>query len=313
MGHLHIEGRKMSKSLKNFITVQQYLSSNITSAPADDFRLYCMQHKYHSALTYSPARVQEAARFRSKTEHFFSLCALVRVHRQRARGGGGGGDSVSAAEGSAVVCEGVVGKKPTLQSRQLSSALLRVQGEVHIALGDDFDTVRALNSIGDLLGEGTRFAEAVYKETGGVGVGEAGGAGEAGVWEAGEAGAGPQHPVESLFAVSEYVSGLLTTLGLQFPDKFKASEVEGGGGVGSESVDRILHFRSQVRASALAGLKALKKGKKEGLTELEQQLELHFADLIAACDHGRDALEAALHIKIDDLGAMSKWTKRDVP
>eukprot|EP00601_Ochromonadales_sp_CCMP2298_P030440 CAMPEP_0173342040 /NCGR_PEP_ID=MMETSP1144-20121109/9953_1 /TAXON_ID=483371 /ORGANISM="non described non described, Strain CCMP2298" /LENGTH=105 /DNA_ID=CAMNT_0014288523 /DNA_START=53 /DNA_END=367 /DNA_ORIENTATION=+ len=57
MGHLHIEGRKMSKSLKNFITIGQYLEAGITSAPADDFRLYCLQHKYHSALTYSPPRV----------------------------------------------------------------------------------------------------------------------------------------------------------------------------------------------------------------------------------------------------------------
>eukprot|EP01032_Pedospumella_encystans_P027830 gene27830-31440_t len=82
LGHLHIEGRKMSKSLKNFVSIADYLQSNITSNAADDFRLYCLQHKYHATLTYSPMRVQDAAKFRNKMEHFSSslrsALALVR-------------------------------------------------------------------------------------------------------------------------------------------------------------------------------------------------------------------------------------------
>jgi hypothetical protein len=46
--------------------------------------------------------------------------------------------------------------------------------------------------------------------------------------------------------------------------------------------------------------------------QLEAQLQHHYADLLAACDQGRDVLETALHIKIDDMGAMSKWTKKGV-
>ena len=55
-GHLHIEGRKMSKSLKNFITIRELLAQNdvvpnsdgttthssILESPADDFRTWCL-------------------------------------------------------------------------------------------------------------------------------------------------------------------------------------------------------------------------------------------------------------------------------
>lgn len=49
-GHLHIEGLKMSKSLKNFVTVRQYLAECPTGreAAAEDFRMFCLMHKYNS-------------------------------------------------------------------------------------------------------------------------------------------------------------------------------------------------------------------------------------------------------------------------
>jgi cysteinyl-tRNA synthetase len=83
VGHLHIAGRKMSKSLKNFISVADLLqataatppggqsgmvgasgdaggggvdecgAANRTWAIADAFRLYCMQHHYAATLQYS--------------------------------------------------------------------------------------------------------------------------------------------------------------------------------------------------------------------------------------------------------------------
>lgn len=47
-GHLHIEGRKMSKSLKNFITVREYLNAHPGGGEeaAEDFRMFCLMHKY---------------------------------------------------------------------------------------------------------------------------------------------------------------------------------------------------------------------------------------------------------------------------
>lgn len=49
-GHLNIEGLKMSKSLKNFVTVREYLEghSEGREAAAEDFRMFCLMHKYSS-------------------------------------------------------------------------------------------------------------------------------------------------------------------------------------------------------------------------------------------------------------------------
>jgi cysteinyl-tRNA synthetase len=70
-GHVHIQGRKMSKSLKNFITVKEMLKSHSSSASssigsyvssaADDFRMFCLQHHYSSNLTYSTNSITDAS------------------------------------------------------------------------------------------------------------------------------------------------------------------------------------------------------------------------------------------------------------
>jgi len=47
-GHLYIQGLKMSKSLKNFITVQECLKRH----HADDFRIFCLQRRYGANVNY---------------------------------------------------------------------------------------------------------------------------------------------------------------------------------------------------------------------------------------------------------------------
>ena len=79
-GHLHIAGRKMSKSLKNFIAVKQLLAeaqqgaflppklrarggraSSMPPPVADVFRMFCLSSKYSSSATYSSDRMVEAS------------------------------------------------------------------------------------------------------------------------------------------------------------------------------------------------------------------------------------------------------------
>lgn len=95
-GHVHLAGRKMSKSLKNFVTVEELLQpgrdihdalravaspasaragggdaspssgsafSSLASAAdrADAFRLYCLTHSYRSDVALVPAQLDEAA------------------------------------------------------------------------------------------------------------------------------------------------------------------------------------------------------------------------------------------------------------
>lgn len=78
-GHLYVKGRKMSKSLKNFVTIREMLGiANGTKStfydesdwisPADDFRLWCLglSGSYRGPATYSKDRMEEARVIRDK-------------------------------------------------------------------------------------------------------------------------------------------------------------------------------------------------------------------------------------------------------
>ena len=78
-GHLHIDGLKMSKSLKNFVSIQEFLaeysdkeSSSSLESPADDFRLWCLglSGSYRGPATFSPDRISEARSIRLKILRF---------------------------------------------------------------------------------------------------------------------------------------------------------------------------------------------------------------------------------------------------
>jgi cysteinyl-tRNA synthetase len=75
-GHLHIDGLKMSKSLKNFVTIQDMLSDSTSesslSSRGDDFRLWCLglSGSYRGSATYSRERIHEAAAVRQKIVRF---------------------------------------------------------------------------------------------------------------------------------------------------------------------------------------------------------------------------------------------------
>jgi cysteinyl-tRNA synthetase len=84
-GHLHIDGLKMSKSLKNFITIRDILKvdaeegdaendkrTNFFHSPADDFRLWCLglSGSYRGPATYSKSRLIEAKVTREKLLRF---------------------------------------------------------------------------------------------------------------------------------------------------------------------------------------------------------------------------------------------------
>lgn len=94
-GHLHIDGLKMSKSLKNFVTVQDFLAGRhhgdaggrdgkdgngmsaaprggALESPSDDFRLWCLglSGPYRGAATFSPERIDEARSVRRRILRF---------------------------------------------------------------------------------------------------------------------------------------------------------------------------------------------------------------------------------------------------
>lgn len=293
LGHLHIEGRKMSKSLKNFISIDDYLRAQLTTAPADDFRIYCMQHKYNATLTYSTARVEEAAKLRAKFESFFASAKAV-----------------LASQSCLHPAPGAVERqrKPTVESQRLSALVQQTQKDVHAALGDDFNTPVVLNALSTLAGESVQYIALLLTSQ----------TGAAQVYE---------HPIEPLLASATYIIRILTILGLRFPTSHAldagvmldsvagsartSDEASQASGVSDASIEAVVQFRATVREAALQGVKALRGKKKSGaaLTETEQQLDVQLQAVLEACDASRDSLRGTLGIKVEDLGAISKWTR----
>lgn len=116
-GHLHIAGMKMSKSLKNFITIKQFLKDY----SADQFRMFCLLHKYGLNIEFSNDRMADAS---SK---------LTLLHSFVSQSGGVSKDWTVRSWGD--------------EERALNNALLETQSKVFEALCDDFDTPKALSSI----------------------------------------------------------------------------------------------------------------------------------------------------------------------
>ncbi|GMF17835.1 unnamed protein product [Phytophthora lilii] len=135
-GHLYIRGRKMSKSLKNFISVRDFLEQGHS---ADHFRLFCLQFKYRANLVYSEDRVRDAEAVTDRLRGFFrSVLAYGRDHE------GASSDDVKS-------------KRCEPQDLELLDALFETRAQVDEALLDDLDTPRALSLVLDLVSRANSY------------------------------------------------------------------------------------------------------------------------------------------------------------
>nr|XP_048312130.1 probable cysteine--tRNA ligase, mitochondrial isoform X2 [Myodes glareolus] len=137
-GHLHVKGNeeKMSKSLKNYITIKDFLQ---TFSP-DVFRLFCMRTSYRSAIEYSDSTLLEAKHL------LLALTSFVEDARAYIRG--------------QLTC-GPVGEDVLWERLSITKKAVKA------ALANDFDTPRAVNAILDLVHQANRQLRAVSKEAGG--------------------------------------------------------------------------------------------------------------------------------------------------
>nr|XP_042717376.1 probable cysteine--tRNA ligase, mitochondrial isoform X6 [Chrysemys picta bellii] len=69
-GHLLIKGNqeKMSKSLKNYITIKDFLTKN----SADEFRMFCLRSKYRSAIEFGDDSMNDAKNLLQAISSFIS-------------------------------------------------------------------------------------------------------------------------------------------------------------------------------------------------------------------------------------------------
>ncbi|XP_036236277.1 probable cysteine--tRNA ligase, mitochondrial [Molothrus ater] len=136
-GHLHVKGseEKMSKSLKNYITIKDFLKS----CSSDQFRMFCLRGRYSSAVEFSEESMEDAKNLLQ------AISSFIR-------------DANAYIKGQ-LMCDPV--REDILWER-----LANTKVTVKAAFADDFDTSRAVAAIMDLIHHGNRQLKAVTKDAG---------------------------------------------------------------------------------------------------------------------------------------------------
>ncbi|KAI8834116.1 tRNA synthetases class I (C) catalytic domain-containing protein [Chytridium lagenaria] len=128
-GHLHIEGQKMSKSLKNFLTIRETLEKY----SATQLRIMFLLHSWDSVLDFKESSLQEVRVFESAVNNFMTNVKAVIQETRALPLTNNSGHAVNESE------------------KDLFKSLQTAQTQVHAALCDNFDTSSAMTALRDLI------------------------------------------------------------------------------------------------------------------------------------------------------------------
>ena len=129
-GHLHIEGLKMSKSLKNFISIDEALRRYT----ARQLRLAFLMHPWHAKMDFRESSMAEVRSVEITLNNFFSVVTAL--------------ERESRAKGEAF-SDGQHHYGPGAQS--LNAALQDTQAAFRLAMCDNFDTPRGIEVLLELV------------------------------------------------------------------------------------------------------------------------------------------------------------------
>ncbi|XP_053648874.1 cysteine--tRNA ligase, mitochondrial isoform X2 [Cherax quadricarinatus] len=252
-GHLHTKGtEKMSKSLSNTIGIQALLEQHSVNT----FRLFCLLSHY-----------------RNKVEYTQMSMAQAKAHLRRIR---------SFLHDAYAYINGQLKCAP-LDEAGLKQKLVETRFKVKRSLADDFDTVRALDAVLDLINLGNKELQKKPQST------------------------SLSRSAGTMVAVCSYIHYLMEDVfGIHFPSVSDASNLslESGGRL-SQVMNSVVDLRQQVRAFALL---QDEDSMKQVLTPDEKKAKRkERIPLLKACDNLRDnLLKSGLHIK-DHHGSTS-WS-----
>jgi cysteinyl-tRNA synthetase len=219
-GHLCMSGLKMSKSVKNFVTIREFLAGG---ADPDAFRVFCLLHHYAAPVEYSKDRLDEASAILTRIRRFLSTAdehaaALYSSDVDDDKGAGSCGDSKLAppvSQSHRTSCE---------HATTLRASVDDFRTEMEDALLDDFDTARAMAAVAPLMT--TAYREVSSKQ-------------------------GSASSQLGFVNAAREIAHLLSMLGIS---KLTSSHFSVGAAPCEKSVDEILdltvEFRQQVRSSA---------------------------------------------------------------
>ncbi|CAE7917060.1 cars1, partial [Symbiodinium sp. KB8] len=146
-GHVHIHGRKMSKSLKNFVTVRSMLQQ-LGRDGADAFRWWCAERHYRSSATWDDAAMQAAL---SAVQRLAAWRQRVQVVCDEAEAGqvlpGAAISAWRSGNTSPAADAHVQGISWGPHEQALLDTLHTAMAHAHASLAADFDTAHALRAL----------------------------------------------------------------------------------------------------------------------------------------------------------------------
>ncbi|KAI8646810.1 cysteinyl-tRNA synthetase [Parasitella parasitica] len=141
-GHLHVEGQKMSKSLKNFITISEALKTYT----ARQLRIFFLLHQWDAKMDFKKSSMQETIQLEQFIKNFFdnTKAMIYKIQSDGSRG-------ATELSGGAI----------THRFRELEQKLLELlqekQDAVHAALCDSINTSAAMDEIVDLISGANKY------------------------------------------------------------------------------------------------------------------------------------------------------------
>lgn len=137
-GHLHIQGQKMSKSLKNFITIEEALQ-NYTSR---QLRLIFAFGNWDKPIDFKDSLVHEVKAYESSLSKFFTTVRALNTDYKH---------SVSSGQ--------AISKKLSSAERSLLSDLETAQKEAHLAFCDNLSSPQVLRVISELVSKTNTYIQ----------------------------------------------------------------------------------------------------------------------------------------------------------
>lgn len=144
-GHLHVEGQKMSKSLKNFITINEALKTYT----ARQLRLFFLFHQWDAKMDFKKSSMHETIMLEQTMKNFFdnTKALLYKVQNDGSRG---------ATE----LPNGGITHRFGAAEKELLSTLQTKQDNVHAALCDSINTPVVMDEIMDLINITNKYTTA---------------------------------------------------------------------------------------------------------------------------------------------------------
>ncbi|CAO3702291.1 unnamed protein product [Rhizopus stolonifer] len=146
-GHLHVEGQKMSKSLKNFITIQEALKTY----SARQLRLFFLKHQWDAKMDFKKSSMEETIQAEQTIKNFFdntkALTNKVKMDGSR------GADELN----------GGITHRFRQAEKDLLQTLSDKQDALHAALCDSINTPLAMEELMDLISQTNKYTSANAK------------------------------------------------------------------------------------------------------------------------------------------------------